>query len=74
MKALAGRGIPTRPYFVPIHLQPFYRSRFGYAPGDFPQTEAWGASAMALPFSGVMTEDQVDRVCTEVRAVLRAER
>ncbi len=29
-------GIPTRPYFVPIHLQPFYRQRFGYQPGDFP--------------------------------------
>jgi dTDP-4-amino-4,6-dideoxygalactose transaminase len=56
-------GIPSRPYFSPIHLQSFYRTRFGYAPGDFPVAEALGASCLALPFSGKTTEAQVERVC-----------
>ncbi len=56
-------GVPTRPYFVPIHLQPLYRDRFGYGPGDFPITEAVARTTLALPFFTDMTEDQVDYVC-----------
>jgi perosamine synthetase len=63
MAALASHGVESRPYFSPIHLQPFYRSTFGYLPGDFPIAERLGATSLALPFSGVMTEDDVDRVC-----------
>ena len=63
MSRLKEEGIPSRPYFTPIHLQPFYRERFGYRDGDFPVTEAVANSALALPFSSIMTEEQVDYVC-----------
>jgi perosamine synthetase len=63
MQVLQGAGIPSRPYFTPIHLQPFYAQTFGYRRGDFPVTEYLGDVSLALPFSGVMTEDQVDHVC-----------
>ena len=71
MAALEERGIPSRPYFTPIHLQPFYRERFGYREGDFPVTEAVARSVLALPFSGVMTEEQVDYVCEHLVTVLQ---
>jgi len=71
MNALAERGIPSRPYFTPIHLQPFYVEKFGYRRGDFPVTEALGDTSLALPFSSVMSEDQVDCVCEELRAVFQ---
>jgi dTDP-4-amino-4,6-dideoxygalactose transaminase len=64
---LAARGIPSRPYFSPIHLQPFYVERFGYQPGMFPNTERLGATSLALPFSGVMTQAQVRRVSSAIR-------
>jgi perosamine synthetase len=54
---LARRGVPSRPYFVPIHLQPFYRATFGFAPGDFPISERVAASTLALPFSSQLTDD-----------------
>jgi perosamine synthetase len=60
---MAEHEIPCRPYFSPIHLQPFYRDRFGFREGDFPVAERVARSTLALPFSGVMTEEQVDRVC-----------
>lgn len=69
MRRLAAAGIPSRPYFTPIHLQPFYRQRFGYTPGAFPVTEHLGETSLALPFSGVMSEDQVDRVCAALLAM-----
>jgi len=66
------RAIPSRPYFTPIHLQPFYRERFGYREGDFPVTEAVAHSVLALPFSSVMTEEQVEYVCENLVAVLES--
>jgi dTDP-4-amino-4,6-dideoxygalactose transaminase len=71
MARLEERGVPSRPYFTPIHLQPFYRERFGYREGTFPITEAVARSTLALPFSGVMTEGQVDCVCKALSAVVQ---
>jgi dTDP-4-amino-4,6-dideoxygalactose transaminase len=71
MDALAERGIPSRPYFTPIHLQPFYMEKFGYRRGDFPVAETLGDTSLALPFSSVMTESEVDCVCEELTGVLR---
>lgn len=69
-KLLAEADIPTRPYFAPIHLQSFMMERFGYQPGDFPIAEDLGRRGLALPFSGVMTEEQVDIVCNELKEAI----
>jgi dTDP-4-amino-4,6-dideoxygalactose transaminase len=66
-KRLEARGVPVRPYFLPIHLQPYMVERFGYRTGDFPVTEDLGRRGLALPFSGVMTEQQVDFVCRSIQ-------
>lgn len=71
IQGLLDEGIPSRPYFSPIHLQPFYREKFGYQLGDFPVTEHLGDVSLALPFSGVMTEEQVDQVCDTLKLTLR---
>lgn len=66
-KELSERGIPVRPYFIPIHLQPYMVEQFGYREGDFPVTEDLGRRGLALPFSGKMSEEQVDIVCSTLR-------
>jgi dTDP-4-amino-4,6-dideoxygalactose transaminase len=70
MAELKEQGVPSRPYFTPIHLQPFYVNEFGYQRGDFPVTEEAGDTCLALPFSSVMTEEQVDYVCEVLKAAL----
>lgn len=67
---LEAHGVPVRPYFLPIHLQPYMVERFGWREGDFPITEDLGRRGLAVPFSGVMTEEQVEYVCQAIRAVL----
>jgi len=62
--------IPVRPYFLPIHLQPYMAKQFGYREGDYPVTEDLGRRGLALPFSGVMTEEQVEAVCQILRNCL----
>ena len=66
MTSLEERGIPTRPYFTPIHLQPFYVERFGYRRGDFPVAERLGDTCLALPFSTTMSVEEVEYVCEQL--------
>jgi dTDP-4-amino-4,6-dideoxygalactose transaminase len=66
MERLAERGIPARPYFVPIHLQPYYREQFGFQPGDFPITEAIAQTTLAIPFYTVMPIEEIDYVVNAI--------
>ena len=63
MGKLAERGIPARPYFCPLHMQPVYEEVLDHREGDFPVTERVGRSTLALPLWGKMTEGHVERVC-----------
>jgi dTDP-4-amino-4,6-dideoxygalactose transaminase len=60
-------GVPVRPYFLPIHLQPYLVEQFGFCDGDYPITEDLGGRGLALPFSGMMSEERVDLVCRTLR-------
>jgi len=67
---LRERGIIASNYFTPIHLQPFYRKRFGFQEGDFPITERASAQCLALPFHNKLTRAQVERVVGVLRDIL----
>lgn len=71
-KKLDEAGIPARPYFLPVHLQPYMVERFGFQDGDFPITEDLGRRGLALPFSGVIHEEQVEIVCQALADVIKA--
>ncbi|WP_238455513.1 DegT/DnrJ/EryC1/StrS family aminotransferase [Desulfolucanica intricata] len=62
MKYLRDKGVGCRPYFQPIHLQPFYVEKFGYQRGDYPVTEGVASSTLALPFASNLTDEQIDYV------------
>jgi perosamine synthetase len=70
MARLHAQGVACRPYFTPIHLQPFYVQKFGYAAGDFPATEAAAHSTLALPFHNRLDQATVDRVCMTLAEAL----
>jgi perosamine synthetase len=72
IRQLGEKGIPSRAYFSPIHLQPYMRELFGYQEGDFPITEDLGKRSLALPFSSIMTESQVDLVCNELMQTIKS--
>ena len=73
LAGLADRGVPARPYFSPLHLQPFYREAFGFEPGDFPVTERVAASTLALPFSSRLPDEDVQYVAQALRDVVEGE-
>jgi perosamine synthetase len=68
--ALHARGVGCRNYFPPIHLQPFYRERFGYRPGEFPVAEAAAERTIALPFFTTLSEAEVAEVVAALEEVV----
>jgi perosamine synthetase len=60
-------------YFPSIHLQPFYRERFGYRPGDFAICESVSSRTIALPFYNSITEREVDLVCQTLEVMIQRE-
>lgn len=74
MEYLKEHGVSCRPYFTPIHLQPFYREMFGYKEGDFPICEKVCDSTIALPFYGNMDKETIGNVCSTLEDALSVSR
>jgi perosamine synthetase len=70
MEKLQDRGIGCAPYFPAIHLQPYYRERFGYERGDFPVCERTADRTLALPFHPQLTPDDIHRVASVLKDIL----
>lgn len=65
------RGVACSSYFPPIHLQPFYKKRFGYRKGDFPVTENISDRTIALPFYNNLKEEEIDFVVDSLKEALK---
>ena len=70
MARLAEQGVASKPYLPSIHLQPFYRERFGYREGMLPVSEEASARSLALPFHARLPADDQERVVEALRRAL----
>lgn len=68
MKALRDRGIGTQVHYLPVHLQPYYRKRYGDQ--VLPGAQAYYESILSLPLFSTMTDADVDRVINALGDVL----
>jgi perosamine synthetase len=64
--ALGRRGVASKPYFPPVHLQPYLR---GIAPpeGSLPVAEEAGRRAIALPFYNDLSKAEVRHIANALR-------
>jgi UDP-4-amino-4,6-dideoxy-N-acetyl-beta-L-altrosamine transaminase len=60
--ALRAEHIGVNVHYIPIHLHPYYRERFGYKPGDFPIAEVAYDQIITLPLHQGMGEKDVEDV------------
>jgi len=68
---LKERGIGTSVHFIPLHLHPFYRDKFGYRPEDFPEASSAFERIVSLPIYPKMTEADVQEVILAVTKIVR---
>jgi perosamine synthetase len=69
-QALRAENIGVNVHYVPVHLHPYYRDRFGYKPGDYSVAESAYESLISLPMFHGMTDRDADDVITALRKVM----
>jgi dTDP-4-amino-4,6-dideoxygalactose transaminase len=65
---LRNQGIGTSVHFIPLHIMPYYRDRYGLKPEDLPESYKRFMETVSLPIWPGMNEGQIDRVIAAVNA------
>jgi perosamine synthetase len=68
--ALRAENIGVNVHYIPVHLHPYYRERFGYKGGEFPVAEDAYARLISLPMFHAMSDRDVADVIRAVEKVL----
>lgn len=68
---LAARNIGTSVHFIPVHLHPYYRDRYGYEEQDFPVAVGNFERMLSLPLNPRLTSTDVGDVIEAVLDIVR---
>jgi perosamine synthetase len=71
-RALRAENIGVNVHYIPVHLHPYYRDRFGYSGGEYTVAEAAHQRLISLPMFHGMSDDDVQDVIRAVEKVLAA--
>jgi len=69
---LTNRRIGTSVHFIPIHVHPYYRDKYGFAPGSFPHAYVNFQRMISLPLHPHLTDEDVADVIEAVLDVVRS--
>ncbi len=69
IELMAESGIGTSVHFIPLHLQPYWRDRYGYSPEDFPAALDIFQRSVSLPIYSRMSDTDMERVVKAVREI-----
>ncbi len=72
--AMRQSRIGVNVHYIPVHLHPFYKSRFGTAKGMCPVAESAYERIMSLPVFPTMSDADVERVVTSLRDACNPEK
>ena len=68
---LAEAGVGTSVHFIPLHLHPYYRRTYGYAPADLPVAKLQYEREISLPIYPGLTDAEVDYVVERLAEILQ---
>ena len=70
IRELTARNIGTSVHFIPVHLHPWYRERYGFVPGQFPVAYASYLRTISLPLHPGLTDEDAGDVTDAVLDVV----
>lgn len=73
IQKLKENGIGTSVHYMPLHMHPYYRQRYGYKPQDLPKAAALYREIISLPLYPSMSHEDVEYVCSTLKGLIAAE-
>jgi dTDP-4-amino-4,6-dideoxygalactose transaminase len=70
IEKMAERGIGTSVHFIPLHLHPYWRDKYGFHAEDFPVALDTYRCCVSLPIYSRMNDSDVARVIEAVRGII----
>ena len=70
IERLFEQGIGCSVHYIPLHLHPYWRERYGLVPAQFPHSQHAYERMLSLPLYSRMTDADADRVVAAVKAAL----
>ncbi|WP_042683470.1 DegT/DnrJ/EryC1/StrS family aminotransferase [Anaerosalibacter massiliensis] len=70
MEYLKKEGVGCRPYFTPIHIQPYIKETLGVDEKDYPISFDIGSRGIALPFYNNLKEKEIDYVAEKLKEAI----
>lgn len=74
IEELRARNIGASVHFIPVHLHPYYRDRYGLKPSDFPVAQGEFERMLSLPLSPAHSDQDVADVIEAVTDIVREHR
>ena len=74
IRQLMVRKVGVSVHFIPLHIQPYYRDRYGFSPSDYPNAMAAYERILSLPIYSRMSDADIDDVIGAVRDVVETHR
>ena len=71
IEELKARNIGSSVHFIPIHLHPYYRDKYGYRPSDYPVAYENYQRIISLPMSAKHTDQDIDDVIEAVLEIVK---
>ncbi len=71
IRELGKYNIGASVHFIPIHLHPYYREKYNFAPGDFPVAYSNYRRLVSLPLSPALSDEDVADVIEAVLEVVK---
>ena len=64
---LREQGIGVQVHYIPVHLQPYYRTNFNYKEGDFPKAENYYKSAITIPLFFNLGKTEIEYIIEKIK-------
>ncbi|MCK4352708.1 DegT/DnrJ/EryC1/StrS family aminotransferase [candidate division WOR-3 bacterium] len=71
IKELSKEGIGTSVHFIPLHLMPYYKKKYGFKPGDFLNAEYVYERAISLPLYSKLSKSDAQYVAKIIKKITK---
>lgn len=63
---LKEKNIIGQVHYIPVHLQPYYRNKFGFTEGNFPEAEKFYQREISIPMYPSLEEDDLNYISNTI--------